>query len=164
MKASHFSKDILEFLSLLEKYEIKYLIVGGEAVIYYGYARLTGDVDFFYETSIENVTNLFEALYEFWQGDIPGIGAQSELMEPGIIIQFGMPPNRIDLLNRIDRVTFQKAWSNRTTTHIQTHGHRISVHFIGLGELIKNKEALRRHKDLDDLKYLKKAKKENRPP
>lgn len=47
MKASHFSPDIIEFISLLEKYSVEYLIVGGEAVIYYGYARLTGGVDFF---------------------------------------------------------------------------------------------------------------------
>lgn len=47
MKVSHFSKDVREFLMLLAKYQVKYLIVGGEAVIYYGYARLTGDIDFF---------------------------------------------------------------------------------------------------------------------
>ena len=57
MKTSHFSKDIREFLRLLSEYEVNYLIVGGEAVIYYGHARLTGDIDIFYEVSTENVKN-----------------------------------------------------------------------------------------------------------
>ena len=47
MRVSYFSKDVQEFLKLLAAHKVKYLIVGGEAVIYHGYARLTGDVDFF---------------------------------------------------------------------------------------------------------------------
>jgi predicted nucleotidyltransferase len=52
VKASHFSEDIQEILALLAKHQVKYLIVGGEAVIYYGHARLTGDIDLFYEASL----------------------------------------------------------------------------------------------------------------
>jgi len=50
----YFSEDISEFIYLLYKYKVKYVIVGGEAVIYYGHARLTGDIDFFYESTREN--------------------------------------------------------------------------------------------------------------
>ena len=109
MKASHYSKDIQEFLELLAKHKVKYVIVGGEAVIYYGYARLTGDVDFFFGTSKENTQCLYETLDEFWGGDIPGVDSFEELMESGTILQFGLPPNRIDLLNHIDGVTFEEA-------------------------------------------------------
>lgn len=47
MNTSHFSNDCLEFMRLLNKHSVKFVIVGGEAVIYHGYVRLTGDVDFF---------------------------------------------------------------------------------------------------------------------
>ncbi len=47
MKATYFSKDIREFLRLLFEFRVRYVIVGGEEVIYHGYARLTGDVDIF---------------------------------------------------------------------------------------------------------------------
>ena len=66
MKASHFSQDIQDFLKIIADHNVKYVMVGGEAVIYYGYARLTGDVDFYYESSKENALRLFEALNEFW--------------------------------------------------------------------------------------------------
>ncbi|MBC8245167.1 MAG: hypothetical protein H8E20_12305 [Verrucomicrobia bacterium] len=44
---------------------MEYLIVGGEAVIFYGHARYTGDVDFFYADTDKNVSALFEALSVF---------------------------------------------------------------------------------------------------
>lgn len=156
MKASHFSPDIHEFLVLLEKYEVKYLIVGGEAVIYYGVVRLTGDVDFFYDNSKSNVERMYEALYEFWSGKIPEIDNAEELEKSGLILQYGVPPNRIDLVNNIDGVDFSEAWKNKKSEKIEIEGKNISVHFIGLKELITNKEVIRRNRDLEDLKILKK--------
>lgn len=155
MKGSHFSKDIQEFLNLLFEFEVRYVIVGGEAVIYHGYARLTGDVDIFYEPSIENAKNLFKALKEFWKGNIPGIESDKDLLKEGVIIQFGVPPNRIDLMNSIDGVSFEEAWKGKVEEEIKISGHKYSVYFIGLKELIKNKEAMNRYKDLEDLKYLR---------
>ncbi|HSB06844.1 MAG TPA: nucleotidyltransferase [Thermodesulfobacteriota bacterium] len=157
MKASHFSKDIQEFFKILSEYRVKYVIVGGEAVIYYGHARLTGDVDFFFEAASENVLRLHNALKEFWAGDIPGLKSAEELMEAGTVLQFGVPPNRIDLMNRIDGVSFEEAWGDKREVNIEISGALVPVYFIGLEELIRNKETIGRSKDLDDLKYLRKA-------
>jgi len=65
MNAEHFSDDTKAFLHVLYKYEVKYVIVGGEAVIYYGYPRLTGDIDFFYSSERDNIRALYNALLEF---------------------------------------------------------------------------------------------------
>ena len=157
MKKSYFSRDVQEFLYLLHRYDVKYVVVGGEAVIYYGYARLTGDIDFFYDSEIENIGKLFSALLEFWDGDIPGIVDKKDLAEPGIVLQFGIVPNRIDLLNKIDGVDFAEAWFNRRTEFMVMKGEKISVNYIGINQLIKNKEAIQRNKDLEDLKYLNKV-------
>ena len=164
MKPSHFSRDTQEFLKLLYHREVRYLIVGGEAVIYYGSVRLTGDVDFFFDDSEKNTERLYDALDQFWEGNIPGIGNSRELMEPGMIFQFGIQPNRIDLVNQIDGVTFDEAWANRTQITIRVSGKTIPIFFIGLEQLIKNKESIKRPKDLEDLKYLLKAKERGMPP
>jgi len=161
MKPSHFSKDIQEFLYLLYKQQVKYVIVGGEAVIFYGYVRLTGDIDIFFDASLKNVKKLYEALTEFWEGTIPGLKRQEELLEPGVIIQFGVPPNRIDLINKIEKVPFDEAWEGKVTDTIRLKAQTISVYFIGLNQLIKNKKSLERPKDMEDLKYLKKRKEMN---
>jgi len=75
----YFSPDILQFIQLLNEHEVKYLLVGGNAVIYFGHSRLTADTNFFYDPDTENCGRLFKALYVFWQGDIPGIADSSEL-------------------------------------------------------------------------------------
>lgn len=163
MKVSHFSKDVQDFIRLLNRHHVKYLIVGGEAVIYYGYARLTGDVDFFFDTTRKNALNIYEALKEFWQGNVPGIEGYEALMEAGVIFQFGVPPNRIDIVTHIDGITFKEAWQGKTTISMEFRGEQVKIYFIGLDELIANKTAINRPKDQEDLKYLVKAKEKSDP-
>ena len=103
------------------------------------------------------MANLCQTLDEFWKGDIPEVDSSEELLEPGIILQFGAPPNRLDFLNTIDGVSFKQAWSNKTTVHIRVQDNEVPVYFIGLDDLIRNKETLGRYKDLEDLKYLRKT-------
>ncbi len=155
MKFDYFSPDIIEFIELLHNNQVRYLIVGGEAVIYYGYARLTGDIGFYYDTSQQNVDRLYKALMQFWDNNIPGIRKKEELAKAGYVIQFGITPNRIDLLNSVDGIIFNEAWEERKTEKIEVNKTEIPVYFIGLRHLILNKQESGRHKDLEDLKYLK---------
>ena len=152
--SGHFSADVAEFIFLLNKYEVKYLLVGGEAVIFYGHARLTGDVDFFYENTASNAEALYNALMEFWNSNIPEIQNATELQEPGLILQFGLPPNRIDLLNSISGVQFDRAWTNRVNVGTVWQDNQININFIGKADLIANKRSANRSKDQDDIKYL----------
>lgn len=78
MTPSHFSQDVQDLLSLLFKFRVRYLIVGAEAVIYHGFARLTGDVDIFFEPSPQNCQALFSALQEFWADPMPGSGKKGQ--------------------------------------------------------------------------------------
>ncbi|MDZ7692707.1 MAG: nucleotidyltransferase [Balneolaceae bacterium] len=156
MKADYFSTDIQEFLQLLHQYDVQYMIVGGEAVIYYGYPRLTGDIDIFYKNSSKNIHALYEALNEFWDGDIPGIQDEKELGTPGHVIQFGVPPNRIDLLNNIEAVAFEDAWKSKKVEPVQISDTSTPLYIIGLQHLVKNKQATGRAKDRDDLEFLEK--------
>jgi len=153
----YFSDDILDFLILLDKYRVKYLIIGGQASIFYGHARLTGDVDIFYENSIDNIKGLYKVLHEFWGGNIPVIQNQDELKQPGMVFQFGVPPNRIDLINNIGNVDFREAWDTKETVLIKLINSEIQIYYISLDLLIKNKKYVQRAKDLDDLKFLLKV-------
>jgi hypothetical protein len=158
MTAQYFSPDISEFLFLLSKHKVKYLIVGGEAVIFYGHARLTGDIDIFFEISKDNVKNLYSALNEFWNDAIPENININELVKHGMVFQFGVPPNRIDLMNTIEKISFDKSWKNRESVYLKYSGKKFQIHYIGLNDLIRNKEAVKRYRDQDDIKFLKAAK------
>lgn len=145
----HFSPDTLDFSRLLHEFEVKYVVVGGEAVIFHGHARFTGDVDFFYANGERNVKALFQALAAFWNGPVPGVEKLEELMEPGLVVQFGRPPNRIDLLNHIDGVAFEEAWNARLELVLPVAGREIPLFMLSLEKLIQNKRACSRPKDLE---------------
>lgn len=155
--ATSFSADTVEFIRLLAKHSVRYVIVGGQAVIFHGYARFTGDVDFFYSNDADNAERLFKVLQEFWQNDIPGIASAGELEESRAVIQFGRPPNRIDLLTTISGVTFDEAWTTREPITIEDGSEKIEAAMLSLPALLKNKEASGRPKDLDDLGFLTKG-------
>lgn len=160
MSPSAFSVDCIEFIAILNAHQVRWVIVGGEAVIYYGHIRLTGDVGFFYSSDKENVKKLWNALNDFWDKNIPGNLSENDLAETGSFIQFGVPPNRIDLMNLIDGVEFNEAWETKVVEYIETGQGKILVNYIGLEQLIKNKSVSNRPKDQEDLKYLKRKKDE----
>ena len=87
-----FSPDVLEFLRQLNNHGVRFMIVGGEAVIFYGHIRLTGDVDVFFDRSPGNAARLFEALQKYWQGVIPGLDDPSQLEDSGVVFQLGIYP------------------------------------------------------------------------
>jgi hypothetical protein len=154
--AAHFSPDTQDFIRLLDAHAVRYLVVGGEAAIFYGHARLTGDVDFFYARESGNLSRLFSALEEFWDGDVPGLKGPEDLEAEGTIVQFGQPPNRLDLINAIEGVGFDEAWAGRLEAIMVGSAGELALPYIGMRELLKNKRAVGRPKDLDDLRYLEK--------
>ena len=146
--------DFEEFLRLLEKHKVEYVVVGGYAVAFHGYTRFTKDLDIFYDDSESNILRIRQALVEFGfdPDDLP-----LSIFSPGAILNFGIEPVRIDLLNSIDGVTFTEA---REHLIIGTYG-KAKVQFIGIDELKKNKTATGRLQDAADLEKLENKKQIN---
>jgi hypothetical protein len=144
------NKDLREFVALLNSNEVEYLVVGAFAVAHYGYPRYTGDLDLFFRASEQNVQRLLNALAEFGFGSL-GIRAE-DLLSAGRVIQLGVNPNRIDLLNSISGVSFDDAWAARQDGNLDG----VTTHFIGWRALIRNKQSTGRSKDLGDADELKK--------
>jgi hypothetical protein len=65
IRLGYFSEDTQDLLRILGAHGVRYLIVGGEAVIFYGHARLTGDIDIFYDPKAENAVKPYAALIDF---------------------------------------------------------------------------------------------------
>jgi hypothetical protein len=143
------NKDFREFIALLEKHAIEYLIVGGYAVAFHGFPRYTGDIDFFVAISENNATGLLAVFEEFGFGDI-GI-VKADFLEPDFVVEIGREPRKIQILTGIDGVTFEDCRINGIT---ENYGD-MSLRFIGIEELLKNKQASARDKDLIDLRALR---------
>ncbi|HEV7765604.1 MAG TPA: DUF6036 family nucleotidyltransferase [Thermoanaerobaculia bacterium] len=140
--------DSREFIALLNSHNVEYLIVGGHAVAFHGHPRFTGDIDFLIRTTPANAQRLLRVLDEFGFGAL-GI-AERDLLQPGQVVQLGYPPNRIDILTSISGVDFDSAWESRVQTEIDDQ----PVDLLGWDELLRNKRASGRQKDLADLEKL----------
>lgn len=143
-------KDFKEFIELLNKNEVKYLVVGGFAFAYHVKPRFTKDIDFFVEPSKENSQKIMETLRQFGFGKT-GL-TEEDFQEPDQIILFGNSPMRIDIITSISGVEFEDAWQNKEEGK---YGD-IPCFFISMADLIRNKKASGRPQDITDLKLLEK--------
>jgi predicted nucleotidyltransferase len=138
----------LEFLGLLRRHGVRYLMVGGLAVAVHGRERYTKDLDVLVQMSEANARRLGGALADF--GFIRSARSWRRLTRPYQILTLGREPVRIDILTSIAGVSFETAWRRRARVKIT--GGEIQV--IGLAELRINKAATGRAIDKLDLALL----------
>jgi hypothetical protein len=110
VRADHFSPDVQELIEKLARHGVGFLLVGGEAVIYHGYPRLTGDVDLWYEQTADNATRLFAALREFWGGRVPGVETEKELSADRLIASTSSAPSMASRSRRRGRTEWKRPW------------------------------------------------------
>lgn len=140
--------EFREFLKLLQEQNCEFVLVGGYAVAFHGYIRATQDIDIFFRNTPENVDALRAALDAF---GLPTTEDQrQDFSAPGSILRMGVPPARIELLNQISGLTFDEVWNGR----VQGSYGDLSVDFISLIDLLRNKREAGRAKDLADVDEL----------
>ena len=142
-------KDLQEFVSLCLDRGVRFLVVGGYAVVAHGHPRLTKDLDLWILVDPENAARMVGVLDEFGFGST-GLTEEDFAVEgPGV--QLGRPPNRIDILTRIPGVDFESCWERREEHSLGS----LAVPFISLEDLERNKLASGRHQDLADVEALR---------
>lgn len=145
-----FNEDFREFLLALNKAEVKYVLVGGYSVIYYGFPRTTGDMDIFVEVSADNYKRLKRA-FDSFRMPMFDMTEPTFLNDPEVnVFSFGRPPISIEILKQISGISFDEVYANS----VQTVFEDISLRIIHLNDLKKNKKASGRPKDLNDLENL----------
>jgi hypothetical protein len=143
--------DFVDLLRSLLAADVRFMVVGAYAVGVHGRPRATKDLDVWVEPSAENAPRVIRALVDF---GAPLMGlTEQDLREPGLGLQIGMEPLRIDILTKVSGLAFAEAWA----THIEAEfadGVRCPV--IGLDALVINKRASARPQDLADVAALEK--------
>jgi len=144
------NRDFAEMLAALSAAGAEFLIVGAYALAAHGYPRATGDLDIWVRPSAENAERVWQAL--------AGFGAplheitRADLRTPGIVFQIGIVPCRIDLLTAISAVSFDDAWSRRVVLEVA----EVKAPVLSREDLIRNKRATGRTKDLADAEEIEK--------
>lgn len=144
-------KDFIDFLSILNRNKVRYLVIGGYALAAHDRPRYTGDLDIWVRPEIENAERTVKAIEEFGFASLEI--SKEDFLTSKYFVQIGYEPVRIDITSDISGVTFDEAFPNRKVVELEG----IEIPFIGVQDLIKNKIASGRDQDLVDVKRLKKG-------
>lgn len=139
--------DFSDFIGILIKYEVDFIMVGAFALAFLGYPRYTGDMDIWIKPTKSNAKSLIKAIEDF--GLASRALTENDVLS-GNIIQLGFSPVRIDLITELDGLTTKEIWTSRIEGPFGEH----VIFYIGKDAFVKNKKAIGRHKDLADLEAL----------
>ena len=146
------NSEFKELLRLFNENHVRYLIIGGYAVLRYTEPRYTKDIDFWISVDRANAASVFLALRQFG-APLAGL-TEEDFTDEGSYYQMGFPPARVDILMSIPGVDFEAAWARRETADFGG----VPAFFIGKDDLILAKRAAGRPQDLIDADALEKAK------
>ncbi len=141
-------RDLSEFIECCIAREVRFLVVGGYAVAAHGHPRYTKDLDVWIWIDPANARRLIGALDDFGFGSLGLI--EDDFTRPGLVVQLGHPPKRIDLLTSIDGVVFDDCWPSRMEVAVGG----VTMPVIDLDSLVANKRASGRLQDLADAEVL----------
>jgi hypothetical protein len=145
------NRDFRDLFSSFVDADVRFLVVGAHAVIHYTAPRYTKDLDLWIDPAPDNARRAYRALAAFG-APLHGV-SEEDLCTPGVVLQIGIEPNRVDVLTEVEALQFAEAWEHRART---TYGE-VPISLLGLNDLIVNKRAVGRLQDQIDLEKLEQA-------
>ena len=149
-------KDLKDLLRAFNKHGVRYLIVGGYAFGVHAEPRATKDLDLLIRSDETNSAAVYHALTQY---GAPLDGLTPRDFMDGSTFQIGQPPARIDILQRIDGLTFDEAWQNRIEG---LNEGEVENNVNSKDDLIRNKLASGREQDVLDVKTLRAVREHDR--
>lgn len=146
--------DFRDLLLALADAGAEFVILGGHAVAFHGHPRATKDLDVLVRANRQNAERVYRALASFGAPLSQFEVGEADFVTYDGVLQMGVPPLRIDILNRADDITFDEAIADGASFELE--GRKIPV--IGRPALLKNKKAAGREQDLADVKALERIK------
>jgi hypothetical protein len=152
-------KDQRDLLLAFNAHNVRYLVVGGYAYSFYAEPRATKDLEVFVDPTPKNASAVFRALTDFG-APLAGMSA-ADFQDGKSWFQIGVALSRIDIIQRIDAIDFDAAWQS---SEPGMAADDIPIRYISLEDLIRNKLAVGRPRDLVDVEDLKAAVAANSKP
>ena len=143
------NQDFRDLLRAFNDENVRYLIVGGYALIKYTEPRYTKDLDIWVSPDPENATKVFRALVKY--GAPVTDMSPADFTREGFFFSMGLAPNRVDILFDLTGLNFETAWERRVSAVVAD----AETNFLSRVDLIINKEAVGRKQDLADVEKLR---------
>lgn len=147
-------QDFKDLLSAFNARGVRYLVVGGYAVILHAQPRATKDIDLLVKADPFNAHLIYSALAEFGMplNDV----RPEDFAKPGTFFRFGFEPRAVDILLDIPGIDFEAAWSRRVESIVDP-GTGLKAWFISAPDLMQSKQASGRLQDLADAEAIRAA-------
>ena len=139
------SFDYEDLFKTLNAFKIKYLVVGGYAVMYHTEPRYTKDIDVWIIPEINDVNKVYQALTKYG-APLKSITPE-DFKDKKMILQIGVAPVRVDIMIDVLGVSFRQAWENR----LRTRYGNTPINVMGISDLIKSKQKTKRAQDKIDI-------------
>lgn len=143
--------DFRDLLEELGNAGVEYVLVGGYAVAFHGRPRATKDIDIVLRGTPENLARAADALLAF--GMAPRLAESVRAMREDEVVYMGQPPMRVDFLRTIEGVASDDLFANAVAVELDG----VSLAVIALDDLITNKRAVGRPRDVDDAEFLERV-------
>lgn len=153
-------QDYRDLLSAFHAHGVKYLVVGGFAVIFHAQPRFTKEMDLFIKADLVNARAVYAALARFG-ASLQGIRPE-DFADRSTFFRFGREPRGFDILPDIPGVNFDAAWERRVETVIDP-ATGFKANFISAEDFIASKLASGRPQDIADADAIRKAIESQRP-
>ncbi len=145
-----FSDDMKALIRLFNRHGVRYVLVGGHAVNYYGYVRTTQDMDVLVLPTSDNAVRVMGAIEDF---GFAGAGIPLQLFErEGGVVHLGVEPNRIDILTSLVGVQNDEIFARSQVVEIDD----VELNIIAFEDLLRVKRGSKRPRDLADADELNK--------
>ncbi|MFN2352301.1 MAG: hypothetical protein ABR497_10185 [Kiritimatiellia bacterium] len=142
------NEDYRDMLQALVDEKVRFLLVGAYALAAHGYPRATMDIDIWVMPAPENANAVLRAIRRF--GAPLHNLTKDDLARDGTVFQIGVAPRRIDIITAVSGLQFDQAFAGSLAVEIEG----IEIHIPSVTDLIRNKLASGRTKDLADAEAL----------
>lgn len=142
------NEDYRDMLRALSDEKVRFLLVGAYALAAHGYPRATMDIDIWVMPSPQNADAVLRALSLF--GAPLHNLTKEDLQKDGTVFQIGVAPRRIDIITAASGLEFEETYERSLSVNIEG----IEVHIPSIDDLIRNKRAIGRTRDLADAEAL----------
>jgi hypothetical protein len=147
------NEDYKDILRALCDESAEFILVGAYAMAAHGYPRATMDIDIWVKPSPDNANAVLRALQRF--GAPLHNLTKKDLQQKGTVFQIGVAPRRIDIITEASGLIFEKAYQASMCLILEG----IEVRLLSIDDLLRNKKASGRMKDLADVEALEALKK-----
>ena len=142
------NEDYKDIIRAFHDEGVDFLLIGAYAMAVHGYVRATMDMDLWVLPEPGNAQSVYRALLRF---GAPGNEiSPADFQESDVVLQIGVAPRRIDILTSVSGLSFADARQNAVVVHVED----LTFLALGLGDLIRTKEASGRLQDLADVEAL----------